>query len=258
MQRLRNVMFVAIMLLVGCYDSFDDPTRDAGSIPVANITIAELNSAYRGETVSIVQDVVISGRITSSDKADNFYNSLVIQDDSGAVEIMTGVASSYTTYPIGYTLSVRLQGLALGLNRGVHQIGLMPAAHEYTAVDYISSKVLLDQHLFCGTTRSDLSPREVSIEQLTSDVCGELITIRSVVYSPLAADEVAVWAGYKRFADAAERVVYSYTSDFASFAKLPVPQGAMISLTGVLQYGKTDTGKDEFILKPRDENDFAR
>ena len=66
-------------LSCGCHEHFDTPDT-SGEIPAANITIASLRSFYRGETVPIREELVIGGRVVSSDEAGNFYRTLVLDD----------------------------------------------------------------------------------------------------------------------------------------------------------------------------------
>ena len=62
------------------------------------------------------------------------------------------------------------------------------------------------------------------------------------------------WAGYKRFTDDTGAAVYTYVRSYARFADDEVPVGRC-TLTGILQYDATGEGR--YILKLRDENDWA-
>lgn len=84
--------------------------------------------AVRGYAVRIVQDIVVAGRVTTSDEAGNFFRSVVLQEDGTGVELMAGLDDLFRVYPPGCRIAVRLQGLAMCRRFGVVQIGTMPAA----------------------------------------------------------------------------------------------------------------------------------
>ena len=98
----------------------------------------------------IVQDIVVAGRVTTSDEAGNFFRSVVLQEDGTGVELMAGLDDLFRVYPPGCRIAVRLQGLAMCRRFGVVQIGTMPAAGDY-AVEAIGVRALLDRYVACET-----------------------------------------------------------------------------------------------------------
>ena len=70
----------AALLLSGCYDS-DFRTKGNPSQPTAvTTTIARFNEALVEETPVITGDIVLSGVVTTSDEAGNFYRTFCIEE----------------------------------------------------------------------------------------------------------------------------------------------------------------------------------
>ena len=215
----RLPLLCAFLLLTGCYDSrFGE--RSGGEEPEpATATIAQLRQLYAGTTFVIATDVVVSGRVNTSDAEENFYRTFCVEEDGAGLEVMAGIDRLHNDFPPGSRVTLRLKGLALGESRGILQVGRKPAAGSGFATDYLGSKAALD----AAASRT-----------------GEALS-------------AATWAGYKRFTDAGGAEIYTYVRNYAGFAGEEVPAGKSCSLTGILQYD--DAGKGRYLLKLRDEND---
>lgn len=183
--------------------------------------------AVRGYAVRIVQDIVVAGRVTTSDEAGNFFRSVVLQEDGTGVELMAGLDDLFRVYPPGCRIAVRLQGLAMCRRFGVVQIGTMPAAGDY-AVEAIGVRALLDRYVACETV--DVLrpvPRIVAFDELAPDMCGCLVQIEDL--TPLPSEEDPTdwkWEGYRLFEDRAGNRIATYTSTYARYAGFGNSEGA--------------------------------
>lgn len=245
------------MSFTACYDSATTPCTEV-SLPAANCTAATLRELYDGRTRLIDSDLRIVGRVTTSDSEGNFYKSMVVEDDSGAVEIMAGIIDLATVYPTGVELCINLCGCALGESRGVMQIGRDPASYSGYATDYFSSRVLLDKHITRGDNVSPIEAQHVVITDLRRDMCGRLVRIDQLqLRRPTAVDGVvapSVWDGYTVFDDPSGDSVIVYTRSYADYADHAVPEGR-VSLTGILQYGDIGGSRECYQLKMSHEAD---
>ena len=238
----------------GCYDASDPPGRLPADLPSATTTIAQLHKLYPGSTTQVNGEVVVRGKVTSSDRAGNFYRSFLVEADGAAVEVMAGTDKTCNRYPPGCRVALRLAGTAVGKSRGVLQIGRMPAPYASPDVDYFGSQAVLDGIVVRGEAAEEPAPALLDISELHESRCGCLVSVGRLHY--VAQDEEQeepVWSGYRRFENDRGGVLYVYTSPYARFADDPLPQGN-VRLTGILQYGKTPDG-DRFMLKLRDETD---
>lgn len=246
---MRGLLLGIAALLTGCYDSsFGERSQPAESEPTT-ATLGTLRRQFEKMPVVVESAVTVRGRVTTSDRSENFYRSFCIEADGAALEIMAGLDHLHNDYPEGSTVTVHLQGWALGESRGVLQLGRETAADSSYPTDYIASRPALDRTV----VRDDeplrpLVPTLRTIAELTPAMCGTLIRIEGLHYAP---DDLAAgsWAGYCRFADDAGAEIRTYVRSYARFATDEVPAGRC-TLTGILQYDG-----NRYLLKLRDETD---
>lgn len=246
--RRAAALLLLLLLGTGCYDKHDTPCATESDL-TSNLTLRELRNAYAGMPFEVQEDIRITGTVTTSDRADNFYRSFCIEQEGAAVEIMAGTDHLFNHYPIGCRVIVRLTGLQVAMHYGVLQIGRKPAPGSGFPTDYLGSKASLDRTVV--RISEELIPPTPAIvfpEALSEKQCGTLVRISGLRYSPEGL-EPASWAGYRRFTDPHDCAIYAYTRDYARWAQDPVPTG-VVTLTGVLQVGTMG-----YTLKLRDEND---
>lgn len=243
----------AALLLGGCYDS-DFRTKGNPSQPTAvTTTIARFNEALVEETPVITGDIVLSGVVTTSDEAGNFYRTFCIEEAGAGLEVMAGIDQLHNDFPVGCRVTLHLRGLAAGRSRGVVQIGRDPAPGSGYTTDYIGSKPALDAHVErCDDALQAVLPTLLTIAELTPDRCGSLVRIDGLRYAPEQVIE-ASWAGEKRFRDDTGAEIRTYVRPYARFADREVPTGPG-SITGILQ--RDDDGC--YLLKPRHEEDLLQ
>ena len=83
----------AALLAAGCgYDDFGEPHPADETAPLPNMSVATLRERCAvGPVAFSGSGVVLSGYVTTSDRADNFYRTLMLEDNSGAVEVCAGL-----------------------------------------------------------------------------------------------------------------------------------------------------------------------
>lgn len=254
-------LIIALALAVACRD-FDSPPPPDSNPQAPNITIAELNRLVGDKALQISEPLRIGGYVTTSDEESNFHKTLIIQDDTGAAELMAGIYDLHNIYPQGYYLSVRLDGCAVGRHYGVLQIGLPAKSYSNYPTDYFASRVLLDKHITCHNHTQPTEPRTLPTGKLDTSLCGTLIRIESLTLASHLYPEAwevnpdGKWRGYNFFSAADGSCIVVYTSDYAIYTDHPIPSGE-VALTGILQYGKIN-GSDHFMIKMRCENDCER
>lgn len=106
----RLPLLCAFLLLTGCYDSrFGE--RSGGEEPEpATATIAQLRQLYAGTTFVIATDVVVSGRVNTSDAEENFYRTFCVEEDGAGLEVMAGIDHLHNDFPPGSRITLRLKG----------------------------------------------------------------------------------------------------------------------------------------------------
>ena len=257
MRAASYILLLATMLFVGCdYDRFDpiEPRDEVEWVP--NAELSDVRHSFAVAT-TIRENMIVAGRVTTSDEGGNFYRTLVIEDATGTLELMIGMDYLYRTYPVGSQLFVRLQGLAIDEYNGVLRVGLQPETWDYRTTSYMSHQAVVDKYIHRSNSVVAPVPERVAAGELTRRLCGRLITVSGL----RADDEATTWAegrytSYRKFRDALGDSIYVQTSPYASFAAHELPRDE-VSITGVLYYG-TVGGRETFIIKMCDEKGVTR
>ena len=171
------------------------PAEPASQVLTVNTTIAQLKALYQGKPYHVEKDLVISGKVISSDASGNIYRSLYIQDETGGIELKIGNSALYNDYALGQTLYVKCEGLTVGNYGGMLQIGMEDPTGEYETA-YIDVKSIISAHVFKGEKGSPLSPQVISEDELKdalrssykSPIFGKLVTLNDLTYG----DEIFV------------------------------------------------------------------
>ena len=257
---LRLVAIVALILFVGCSSAADNNIIMEG-VESATVTIGDLRRDVVGSVgVTLPEDCVVRGRVTSSDSEGNFYNQLVVEDDSGALMLCIALQHLDSYYPEGLDVSLRLDGLEANYYRGVLQVGT--EALGYAGVGDIESRQVIKRTIRRGESVEPLVPPVVAIENLSREACGRLMRIEGVV---LVASTIngreqslgdAMWQGYALFKNEVGDSIAVRTSKYATFAQQRIPHEP-VSLTGVLEWGSYDSGPECYHLVLRYNDDCA-
>lgn len=213
-----------------------------------------LRELCMGGAVTVREPIVVSGRITTSDAAGNFFRTFMVEDDTGAVEIMAGLYDMYRSWPVGMRVSVRLQGLAVERRRGVLRAGLPAGAWSSYDTEYMAHAAVVARYVERSGDIIPPEPREVTAGGLSQQMCGMLVRLRGMrldggatSWARRAADGT-LSTGYRTFRDAAGDSVIVETSPYARFAGQQI-ELRPVTLCGVLMYDGC------YRLKLRDEND---
>ncbi|MCM1502017.1 MAG: DUF5689 domain-containing protein [Bacteroidales bacterium] len=163
-------------------------------------TIAELVAMYTvGKPIEITEDIIIAGKVSTTDKPGNFYKSFYIQDGTGGIELKLGKNGLYNDYKPGQTIYVKCQGLTLGMygyksgsygGNGMVQLGYLSTDAKYET-SYIENPLLIDMHFFKGELGDEVQPEIITESQLPSKTAtmatcpyiGKLVTLQGLKYA---------------------------------------------------------------------------
>ncbi len=253
---------LTIIFLIGCQRVTDKFVID-GSLPLRTNTIATFCEDIVGVGgVAITQDIVVVGRVTSADTEDNFYGSLVVEDESGAVELVVGTPNLSACYPEGLRVALRLRGCYADYSRGVVQVGSPAPEYEYYRVANLASEQRVDEVVVRSLDVEPVVPLRTTIAGLQRSMCGRLVELRglglmdSSSIDTLRGEELsrAVWEGYSMFRDERGDTIAIYTRDYARYAERRIPADS-VNLVGILQWDSYREGEECYFLKMRYEAD---
>jgi len=235
-------MMAFVLSLAACVDEDFDAPPAGGQDPNLTVTttIAELKSRHTtGQYEEITDDAVIAALVVSNDREGNFYKQLVIQDETGGIELRIDVTDLHAMYPVGRKVYLKARGLWLGDYNGLVQLGIgvgtgSSGSPELTRIP----QTLLTNYLVQATYGNSVNPKEVTIDQLSPGMVSTLITLKDVQF--VAADSAETWADpvlelsvNREVEDCARRRLVVRTSGFCTFAADLTPTGGG-SITGVL------------------------
>lgn len=250
----RIVTIIGVLLLVGCYNSADKP-RITPDMPAPTMTIARLHDVVGSGGIVLDGDFVVEGRVVSSDEDENFYRTLIVEDEGAAVEVMVGMPRLSADYPVGLRVALRLDGCYADYGYGVLQVGRRGTGGY--AVDYLASPEALDRVVVRSADVAEVEPALVTLAGLNRDMCGRYVRVESLhLVAASSVDEEdetlsdARWAGYTLFKDERGDSIALYTRDYAAFADSIVPHED-VTIEGIVQWGRYDGGRECYQLKMR-------
>lgn len=251
--KLTTYFFLLTLTLFtwGCVDQdFDEPPVPGPVVLDANTTIAQLKALHNlgDDDQEITDDIIIRGVVVADDQSGNFFKSIIIQDETGGLEVRLNAIGLYNEYPIGREVFIKCQGLYIGDFNGTMQLNGSPGA----AIE----EVLIRNFVFPGELDQTIEPKIVSIGDLNEDLISTLVMVFEAQFADADVDQT--------YADADNRVSINRTlvdcdgntvilrsSGFADFANDKTP-GGNGSITAIYSVFRDD--KQLFI---RDTSDVV-
>ncbi len=256
--RLRNIVITLLMTLSGWACSYTNPPIPSDVWPEVRAN-APLSLAVECATkqVPIPQGVVFGGVVTANDKSGNFYQSILFEDESAAVELHIGLYDLHNSYPVGTRVAVRAEGLAVMSVDGVVQMGRTIASWSDYRVEPLGVPAVVDRCVVVVGAGEQVEPQRVLLDTLPEKMCGRLVRVEGLRYVGNESD----W-GSNPYSSTSYRLFRSPTGDslavctsrYADFATKPLPVED-VDISGIL-YRDRQFGADMFILKPRTYEDI--
>ncbi len=239
----------ASLMIASCSEKFDDPAVFEPANLTPTTTIQALKSLYNGGPFEINDNVIIGGKVNSTDEQGNFYRSFYIQDETGGIEVKIGKTTLYNEYKEGQTIYVKARHLVLGSYGGMVQLG-EKSVETWYETSYIETDLRIKETIFRGATGPKLTPQLINT---SSDVSvyklGTLVTLKN---AKLVKKNMETWAkrattttdavyGEHTYQVAGGLNIVVRTSGYAKFANQLAPAlNTYADVTGVLtKYGST-------------------
>ncbi|MFI3330821.1 MAG: DUF5689 domain-containing protein [Rikenellaceae bacterium] len=198
---LRCIKILLCLFLLSCEGENNNPFSQ--SVEQKYVSIAYLRSLYSSSVRLIDEDVFFEGYVVSSDASNNFYHTLVVEDDTGGIEILIDMDDYYLNYSLFSYLKVSAKGLYISSISDNIRLGASSLYYyvEDIPQEYLSSFITLSSD-FESYTYTFLS-----LSQLTDRYLSCLVTIDN-----LFLDE----DGY--LYDSENNRIKLYVSDYANFS----------------------------------------
>lgn len=261
MNKILAVCFTA--LLASCMGSdYADPNITEN--PFGNDQIAETNVMKirdlknstdfkfiiaNGAYKQVTSDIKIKGRVTGNDAQSNLYNTISLEDSTGAIEISVAQGGTSGFMPVGQELLVDLKGLYIGGYRKKAQIGTVyTSSSGALSIGRMSRMLWADHYRLMGTAdASQVEPTVFDVSKIADEDylnanASKLMTISGVEFAD--ADGKAVYApddgsvtltsncANRALKGLDENSIVVRTSTYAKFAKSVLPTGK-VKITGI-------------------------
>ena len=247
------------MSLSGCNDNFELPPMVYPTSNLkANTTIAQLKTEYWSTERNYVKEaglaangehLVVKGRVISESASGNIYNSIVIQDETGALNIAVRTNKLEQSYLFGQEILVDVTALKIGGYNGLMQLGAEGTYNGAPSMTFMESAIFEEhaelngapQASKCDTvvaTLDEIEAAKANQEGLIK-MQSQLVRIENLTFEepgqPFATDQ-----NTNRYAkDANGKRINVRTSSYATFKNDLVPAGTG-NVTGILSYYGSD------------------
>ena len=252
------VLFAALFMLGCVKTTFDEPPVDGVIVELTPTkTIAQLKALHlsSGSYDRITEDIIVCGEVTMDDRSGNYYKTLVIEDETGGIEVKFNDGFLYTQFPVGRKICIRCKDLILTDYNGVTQLtgSLVDQGGVFDAFGLTESQVRISVAKGAFAERPK-SPKVIDLSALSKDLISTLVRLDSVQFitadtAKTFADAVTLNSLNRTIEDCGGRKLVIRSSGFANFAsqKTPTKRGSVTGVLGI--FGTT------YQLYLRDIND---
>ena len=253
----KHLYILLLLALWSCTHNFD-PVEPLGEPPVATLPIEELNEwAERGEVLPEGSRIV--GRVVANDLGGNFYRTMVVEDDSSAVEIHIGLYDMAALYPVGAVVSVEAEGLMVAREEGVMQLGYPPYKWSGRKVEPLADRRDIMERVVAWRVEGEPQPRSILPNEADLEMCGRLVCMDGLTHGGSAeqwgATDYGSYVEHPFVAPTGE-VVLVRCSRYADFAELRIPSYEL-KVCGIL-YRVNYKGAEVPLLKIRRIDDVQK
>ena len=265
------MIMAAAALVSSCSDNFDTPPLMVPQASrTANISIADFKAKYWQDAVNYIdtvrEDLVVAGRVISSDASGNIYKSLVIQDETGALSISLNGNSLYNTYRIGQEVVISLKDIWVGKYNSLQQLGY-PEYYEKGGVweaTFLPLETFQDHAELNGLPApAEIDTIPATIAGLSTDAAGlrkwqsQLVRFDDVKFSDADGKNAFVTGDAttnRTIEDAGGNSIVVRTSNYSTFKDNLLPLGYG-SVVGILSYygSNASNGTWQLLLRSADD-----
>lgn len=232
-------LILGLFTYSSCVDHmFDEPPQFEFEQVEPNKTVADVTGLLvKGQVTAIPNDFIIDGYVAANDESGNFYKQIVIQDETGGIQIRLDAIGVYNDYPEGRRVFVKCDGLYISDYNGLPQLSMADVSSGQATSIAIPENLIAD-YIVNSTESQTIEPNQVEIDDLNESMLNTLIKFEDVQFTvgsaakPLA-DIVNQFSVNHYIENCSGDQIIVRTSGFASFAGefTPVKKG---NITGVL------------------------
>lgn len=241
MKYVLSLLLMMAFFATSCVDlDFDEPPTGGEPVDITpNATLNDLKAVFIPGTIKVIEDdLIIKATVIADDASGNFYKTLIIQDETGGIELKINAIGLFNQFPIGREIFIRAKGLSIGDYNGLPQLGggkyLDDSEERIAGIE----ETLIPTYLTAGKRDQFITPALKSISNLTTNDLSTLIMLENVQFKEGSfnkpyADAITQFSVNHLVEDCDENELILRTSGYADFASALTP-GQNGTLTGVM------------------------
>ncbi len=250
-----NFLFQALFALLltagafGCVKTeFDEPP--VGGDPVTltpTTTIKQLKSLHvtPGGFDKVTEDLLIGGEVVLDDRSGNYYKTIVIQDETGGIEVKFNNGFLYQQFPMGRKIYIYCKNLVLTDYNGLTQIVGSTVEENGVLSDVGLTEAQVRAQVVKGAfATAPVAPKVLTLSQLGLQHVSTFIRLENVQFTDADSDEtfadpVTQFSLNRTVETCGGQQIVVRTSGFANFAgqKTPTGKGTIEGVLGI--FGST-------------------
>lgn len=247
------LILLAALTMTACVDrTFDEPEFDFQD-PDLQVTtsIAALKSTHVIGQYETLEGDIIAGVVVANDKSGNFYETIVIADETGGIEVKINKRSLFNNFPVGRKVFVKLDGLVMGDYNELIQLGYASNDSGFVGIP----NEYMDEFVVGGSLNNAFQVDTLALKDVDENYMSMLIAIKDVQFleeelGGTYADSQFKVTTNRNMEDCFAREIIVRTSGYASFAAQPLPEGKGTVVAVLSRY------RDDFQLYLRDTEDI--
>ncbi len=241
----KILILLSVVFIASCVDhTFDEPPGFSPEVVEANASVGDLLDRWIPESfVQVTDELTFKARVVANDESGNFYKQLVLQDETGGIQVRLDAIGLFNEFPIGREVAVKCKDLYISDFQGLPQL----SAAEGSGADISSIAIpepLIPEFVFNTTSTEEVAAEVIGVNQTSDDLINTLVKFENVQFTvgsvakPLA-DAANQFSLNHDIEDCNENQVLLRTSGFASFASETTPPGKG-SIEGILSKFRDD------------------
>ncbi|MCO6485556.1 MAG: choice-of-anchor J domain-containing protein [Saprospiraceae bacterium] len=235
--------WVLPLMMASCVDlKFDEPPPGGEPVQITpNATLEQVKAFYvPGAFTPIPDSMVIRAIVVADDRSGNFYKTLVIQDETGGIELKVNAIGLFNDFPTGREVFLFCRGLLISDYNGLLQLGGSTYLDNgQTRLGGIE-EVLIDKYLIPGKRDQAVTPKTSTIQGLGLGDLSTLVRLEEVEFADDSANEpyadpVNQLSINRNVQDCQGNTIILRSSGYAEFAGVPTPggKGDLTAVVGV-------------------------
>ena len=244
---MKKLFFVIFTItLFGCQKEYEIPQPEKLDTQLAaNTTMSAITNgldSFEENTITFYDDLIIEAYVVSSDKAGNFFNELIIQDNyenpTTGIALQIDESSLFERFPFGSKIYIQLNGLSIAYQNGVIELGRINENEIETLTEF-----LIDNHIFRSDEVFSIIPLPIKLTEINENHNNLFIELNQMQFpkslleptaKTLAAENTDSFDGLRPLLNCeTELELMLSTSVFSSFKTMTLPS-KLGNIKGVL------------------------